>query len=189
MNDQPTILIIIGSIREGRNSLRVANYLERFIVENQLAQVEVADLKALNFPLFFERLQYLTAPPADLIAFSQQVKSADAVLIVTPEYNGGYPAALKNALDALYDEWQHKPVGLATVSSGSFGGAKVSTQVQSVLMSVGAMPIAKSFPVPQAQSNFDESGNPKDQAATDKRAGSFLKELLRAIAANRSLQS
>ena len=101
----PNIAIISASIRNGRKSHRVALYFQKYLEENKLATVEILDLNEYKFPLFEERLNYLKSPAADVIDFADKVRSADGIIIVTPEYNGGYPASLKNVIDLLTDEW------------------------------------------------------------------------------------
>ncbi len=172
------IAIISSSVRVGRKSHRVAHYFFNFIAENQLATVEILDLKELNFPVSEERLSRLTEPSESIKLFSEKVKNADAVIVVTPEYNHSIPASLKNAIDLLYDEWFRKPIGLATVSAGSFGGMNVLTQLQTIFLRVKAVPSSAIFPVPTVQNSFDENGVPADRAVTDKRAGTFVRELL-----------
>jgi len=68
-------------------------------------------------------------PTAAVLEFADKISNAVGVIIVTPEYNSGYPASLKNAMDLLYAEWRRKPVALATVSNGQFGGAQVTTSL------------------------------------------------------------
>ena len=118
----PHIAIISSSIRTGRNSHRVALYFKNYLETNQLATVELLDLQAYNFPLFEERLRLQNEPPVKVLEFAEKIKAAEGVIIVTPEYNGGYPASLKNVVDLLYDEWHRKPVAISTVSDGIFGG-------------------------------------------------------------------
>ena len=171
------IAIISGSIRTGRKSHHVAKYFEKYIKENKLAEAEILDLKEFDFPIFEERLAFQKNPSENLIAFSQKIKNADAVIIVSPEYNGGYPASIKNAIDVLVKEWYHKPVGLVSVSAGGFGGVNATALLQSVLMKIKAV-VPVTFPVPKVQENFDENGNAKDKEGTDKRAAAFMKELI-----------
>lgn len=171
------ITIISGSIREGRKSHHVALYFENYIRSNKLAEVEVVDLMECNFPLFTERLAFQKDPSTKAKLFSEKINGADGVIIVTPEYNGGYPASVKNAIDLLVKEWYHKPVGIVSVSSGGFGGVNATALLQSVLTKIKAVPVA-SFPVPKVEENFDEHGNAKDKEATDKRAAGFVKEIL-----------
>ena len=174
----PHIVIISSSVRIGRVSHRVALYFKKYIETNQLASIEILDLAVYNFPVFNERLSYQTNPSAETLDFAEKIKSADGVIIVTPEYNGGYPAALKNITDLLYDEWYRKPIAISTVSNGAFGGAQVITSLQFSLWKIRAWTVPAMFPVPKGQDAFDESGNPADKAGTDKRAASFVNELL-----------
>lgn len=120
------IKIISASIRDGKKSDRVALYLKNYITANNLAEAEVLDLSKYNFPLFTERFKFLKEVSSELSEFVGKVNHADAVIIVTPEYNGGYPAALKNIIDVLVDEWKHKPVAISTVSSGRLAALKAS---------------------------------------------------------------
>ncbi len=171
------IAIISGSIRTGRKSHHVALYFEKYIKENKLAEAEILDLKEFDFPVFEERLMYQKDPSAKAKLFSEKIIAADAVIIVSPEYNGGYPASIKNAIDLLVKEWYHKPVGLVSVSSGGFGGVNGMALLQSVLTKIKAVPVA-AFPVPKVEESFDEGGNAKDKEAADKRASAFMKEVL-----------
>lgn len=171
------IAIISGSIRMGRKSHHVALYFEKYIKENKLAEVEILDLKEFDFPIFEERLMYQKDPSAKAKLFSEKIIAADAVIIVSPEYNGGYPASIKNAIDLLVKEWYHKPIGLVSVSAGGFGGVNAMALLQSVLQKIKAV-VSVTFPVPKVEENFDENGNAKDKEATDKRAAAFMKELI-----------
>ena len=174
----PHISIISSSVRIGRNSHRVALYFRNYIEENNLATVEILDLNEYQFPLFEERLKYQKSPAENVLAFAQKVKSSDGIIIVTPEYNGGYPASLKNVIDLLYDEWQRKPVAISTVSDGPFGGSQVITSIQFTLWKIRALTVTAMFPVPKANESFDETGNPINKPFTDKRASIFIQELL-----------
>lgn len=174
----PHIAILSASVRTGRISHRVALFLKRFIEEKKLATVEIVDLNQYQFPIFHERLMYQESPPDDLLDYSRRIKEADGVIIVTPEYNGGYPASLKNAIDVLYPEWQKKPVAISTSSDGDFGGNQVITSIQFTLWKMHVMTVPVMFPNPRADQSYDESGNPVDKAGTEKRALYFVKELL-----------
>lgn len=177
----PHIALLSSSIRAGRKSHRVVLYFKNYLESNNLATVDVLDLKVYNFPLFDERLRLQKQPSVEMLDFADKVKSADGILIVTPEYNGGYPASLKNAIDLLYAEWRHKPVAFATVSEGAFGGAQVITSLQFTLWKIGASTVSASFPVPNISTAFDEAGNSSNPIETDKRAAVFIKELFRII--------
>lgn len=177
------IAIISSSIREKRNSHRVALYLKSFIEENRLADAEILDLQQYNFPLFTERLRYQSSPSHGMLDYAEKVKSADGIIIVVPEYNGGYPASLKNAIDLLTEEWRRKPVAISTVSDGVFGGTQVITSLQFSLWKLKAWTVPAMFPVIKVQESFDTDGNPTDKVETDKRADIFIRELLLCIMA------
>jgi NAD(P)H-dependent FMN reductase len=179
----PHIAIISASVRLKRNSHRVALYLSHFLEEKQLASASILDLAEYNFPVFTERLRLQPEPAAEIVAFAEKIKSADGVIIVTPEYNGGYPASLKNVIDLLYDEWRRKPVAFATVSAGSFGGMNVITSLQYSLWKMQAWTVPALYPVPKIAEAFNEQGEPLDKMATDKRTTRFIDELMWCIEA------
>jgi NAD(P)H-dependent FMN reductase len=184
----PHICIISSSVRTGRNSHRVALYFQKYLQENNLASAEILDLNAYNFPIFNERLRFQKDPAPGTLDFAEKIKSSDGVIIVTPEYNGGYPAALKNVVDLLYDEWHRKPVAISTVSDGIFGGTQVITSLQFSLWKIRAWTVPVMFPVPKANVAFDEAGNATDKEGTDKRAFAFTKEILWCIEAGNRMK-
>ncbi len=182
----PHIAIIAASVRSGRQSIRVARFFQRFI-NNGRGSAEILDLQSYAFPLFEERLRFMENPPDNALDFANRVKSADGVVIVTPEYNGGYPASIKNAIDLLYPEWYKKPVGISTVSDGVFGGTQVITSLQFTLWKMRAWTIPAMFPVPSVGEKFSEDGSVLD-AGMEKRADVFVKELLWCIEARARMQ-
>jgi NAD(P)H-dependent FMN reductase len=184
----PHIIVLSSSVRLGRNSHRVALFFKNFVESKNLATAEVIDLNAYQFPVFNERLKYQKDPAPNVIEFAGKVKAADGLIIVTPEYNGGYPAALKNVVDLLYDEWQRKPIAISTVSDGSFGGTQVITSLQFSLWKIRAWTVAAMFPVPKVREAFDESGKPADVAGVEKRATIFVNELLWCIEAKKRME-
>ena len=185
----PTIAILSASVRTGRESDRVTRFFERFIKENKFAETDVIDLKAYNFRVFEERLSHMSKPDVQVLEFAERIKKADAVLIVTPEYNGGYPASLKNVIDLLYAEWQKKPIAIATVSNGAFGGSQVITSLVFSLWKIRAWVVPAMFPVPNVEKSYSEEGVPADEVAVNKRATVFLKEILWCIEAKTRMQT
>ncbi len=184
----PHVAIIAASVRTGRKSNRVALYLKNYIEQAKLASVDVLDLQEFNFPVFNERLTYLQDPSPAVVEFSERFKAAQGIIVVTPEYNGGYPASLKNVIDLLTGEWKRKPVAISTVSDGDFGGTQVITSLQFSLWKIKAWTVPAMFPVPRVHQSFNEQGIPADKEATDKRAASFLNELLWCIEAKDRMQ-
>ena len=184
----PHIAIISASVRKGRQSHRVALYFQQYFKDHNLGTTEILDLKEYNFPVFDERLRHQQDPTPQMLDFAQRIISADGVIIVTPEYNGGYPAALKNVTDFLYDEWHRKPIAISTASDGVFGGTQVITSLQWSLWKIRAWTVPAMFPVPKVQDSFDETGVPTDKSATDKRAKNFTGELLWCIEAKSRME-
>lgn len=184
----PHIAIISSSIRIGRNTHRVALFFERYITENKLASTEILDLREYDFPVFEERLRNLESPPEKALEFAEKIKKADAVIVATPEYNGGYPASLKNVIDLLYDEWRRKPIGLVTVSAGPFGGAQVMRAIQFTFWKMHAWVVPAMFAVPKVASSYDEQGNPTDKESSEKHASNFMEEVLWCIKAKQKMQ-
>jgi NAD(P)H-dependent FMN reductase len=140
-------------------------------------ETELLDLLEYDFPIMEERLRFTETPPPGLREFGDKIARADALVIVTPEYNNGYPGVLKNALDYLLPEYQRKPIAIVTVSAGGFGGINCLAQLRLVALGMGAIPIPASLPVSRVQDSFDDEGNPLD-ASYEKRAASFIDEVL-----------
>lgn len=184
-----TIAIISASVRTGRNSQRVALYFQNYITEHSIATVKILDLYSYKFPIFEERLRFLPNPPTQVLQFAEEIKNSDAVIIVTPEYNGGYPASLKNVIDLLYAEWKRKPIAIATVSDGDFGGSQVITSLLFTLWKIGAWVVPAKFPVPNIEKTYNEKGQPSDKEKTDKRAKTFLDELIWCAEAKKKMKT
>lgn len=183
------ISIISASVRNGRNSHRVALYFKNYLEEHQLANAQIIDLKAYGFPIFEERLKFVPNPSPAMLQLAEEVSKTDGIIIVTPEYNGGYPASLKNVIDLLYAEWKRKPIAIATVSAGAFAGSQVITSLQFSLWKIGALVVPAMFPVPTVAQTFDEHGKPADPTTTDKRAAAFIGELTWWMEAKQKMES
>jgi NAD(P)H-dependent FMN reductase len=183
----PHIAIISSSVRTGRNSHRITLYFKHFLAEKKLASAEILDLHEYNFPLFEERLRFLQSPSEAALDFAERIKAADGVIIVTPEYNGGYPASLKNVIDLITEEWFRKPVAISTVSAGNFGGTQAITSLQFSLWKMHACTVPSMFPVAKVHESYDANGVPSDKEVTDKRATIFIHELLWYVEANRRM--
>ncbi len=135
------IPVLVGSVRRGRQSIKVARFASKRL-EQAGAVAPLLDLRDLDLPIMEERLHMRDDPPAGLVRFSESVRSADALVVVSPEYNGSMPGVLKNALDYIYGEWSRKPVGIVTVSAGGFGGVQVHNHLQLLFLRVKALPVA-----------------------------------------------
>ena len=182
----PHIAILSASIRPDRKSHRVALYFEKYLADNKLATTEIIDLREYNFPIFNDTLRNQKNPDLKTLEYAKKIDSAHGVIIVTPEYNGGMPASLKNAIDVLYDEWRHKPTGIVTVSSGPFAGNQCLVSLQFTLWKMKVWTITEMFSVPNVGETYSEEGIPKDKEATDKLAQVFVKELMWCVKADTS---
>src|SRR5579884_1437944 len=171
------IPVILGSIRRGRESVKVAKFALDRLKSIEGVHTKLLDLKAINLPLMEERLRFRDDPPESVVQFSSIMERADSVVIVTPEYNNGYPGVLKNALDYLKDEYKRKPFGIITVSSSAFGGILCLASLRQVILHLGGVPIPAILPVSHVQSSFEEHGVPSDPAMR-RRADHFFAELL-----------
>jgi NAD(P)H-dependent FMN reductase len=119
------IPIILGTGREGRVSEKAAKYVESAVLAAG-HMVEIIDPRDYGF-IFTDR----SSPRGDV--YRNKIKEANAFIIVTPEYNHGYPGDLKILLDTAYKEYFYKPVGICGVSAGPFGGIRAIEQLKPVL--------------------------------------------------------
>lgn len=128
----PTVLVIMGSVRKERRNPAIAEWIIHFAREDAGIRYELIDLVDWNLPMDDEPAVPATGHYMEehTRAWSTKVGAAAGFLIVTPQYNWGYPAPLKNALDHLYREWQGKP--LAIISYGEHGGTKCAAQLRQV---------------------------------------------------------
>ncbi len=94
------------------------------------------------------------------VRWSELVRSYDGFVFVFPQYNWGYPAVLKNALDFLYDEWANKPAGL--VSHGSHGGGLAAMQLRQVLQGLHIRNTETNIEIKTAEAMLTDGGNFRD---------------------------
>lgn len=157
------IPIVLGSTRVGRQSLKVARFILSTMTGDPRFKTELLDLGDYDFPIMEQRLSEMQIVPPGLQSFSDKLEQADGLVIVSPEYKGGVPGVLKNALDYLQPGvFRRKPVGICTVSSGGFGGLNCLMQLRLTILALGGVPIPNSLPVSRVQEHFDECGRPRD---------------------------
>src|SRR5579859_3807136 len=171
------IPIIAGSTRRDRQSIKVARFVLARLQQREGVQTELLDLLEYNFPIMEERLHRRDDPPPRLQEFGDKIGRADALIIVSPEYNNGYPGVLKNAFDYLLPEYERKPVGIATVSAGGFGGINCLAQLRLVVLGAGAFAIPELLPVSNVHESFNDDGT-SNNPHYEKRCGAFLDDVL-----------
>jgi NAD(P)H-dependent FMN reductase len=137
------ILVIIGSVRARRIGPVIAHWVAAVGRETGLETLEVVDLR--DWPLPMDGEPGIPAAGGDYAldhsrAWSRRIDEADAFVFVSPQYNWGYPAALKNALDHLYREWAGKPALIITY--GGRGGDRCAAQLRQVLEGLHMTPVA-----------------------------------------------
>lgn len=158
------IAIISGSNRVVRMSHTVAEYLQTLAqVHPKVSDVTMLDVKHYNFPVMEERHGRLENPPAGLNEFQNHLLDCDALIIVTPEYNGGMAGSLKNTLDYFRKEFERKPMAAVTVSSGSFGGINALHQLWHWMLYVGAIVSPTKLMVSQVNDAFAPDGTTTDE--------------------------
>ena len=172
------ISIISSSVRTDRKSHHVALYFQKYLIENKLANVSILDLKEYDFPIFEDKFSVMKKPSKNIIDFRNKIVASDGIIIVTPEYNGSFPASLKNAIDLLYEEWNHKPIAISTVSGGIYGGTQCLQALQFVLWKMKSWTMTATFLVSEVQKKYDDQGNSLNKVESDKFAAVFIKELI-----------
>jgi len=161
------IPVILGSVREGRKSIWPAKLMVEKLTSAGAA-TQLVDFKELPLPFLDcpeEPSHYSKVYPNENVQrWSGIADAADGFIIVTPEYNHGYPAVLKNALDWLYPEFDHKPVGLVGVSNGAVGGARVIEQLRPIIENFSMHAVRETVMFAKVQDVFDTQGNLLDQS-------------------------
>ncbi len=160
------IAVIVGSTRPTRVGRDIADWLAKQAASTPNATFQIVDLKEINLP-FLEEKQTPQSGVYELEAtkkWKALVDTFDAYIFVTPEYNAGYPAPLKNAIDYLSAEWDNKPATI--VSYGWSGGASASAQLKQVLERL-KMRLTKTSPALSfGPDTFDEKAQLKDVHAS-----------------------
>jgi NAD(P)H-dependent FMN reductase len=182
--------IIIGSNRPGRTGDQVGAWFAAIARAHPGFDVHVADLAELDLPFLDEPTPAIDGEPYQhrhTRRWSAITAAADAFVIVTPEYNQGYPAALKNALDYLYTEWQDKPVAFVSYGMTS-GGMRAVAQLKPVVSALGMVPVNAGVVV-HLRTAFTADGHLAPTAALQAAAEGTLAELARVTPALASLRT
>jgi NAD(P)H-dependent FMN reductase len=186
--DRPVLQIVIASTRPGRVGPAFARWFVDVAKQEDLFELEVVDLAEVNLPFMDEphhpRLhRYEHQHTKD---WSATVSRADAFVFVTPEYNYGYNAVLKNALDFLHDEWADKPVGFLSYG-GVAAGTRSVQQLKQVVTALRMVPVVEAVNVPFAAQFLDADREVRPNDAMILGAEGMLRELARLTALLRRL--
>ena len=164
------IPIVLGTARQGRQSENVVRFVFEQTKKRADVETELIDVRKLPMRLDDAGEQMKDA------AFSATIERCDGLIIVTPEYNHGYPGLLKHALDMNLKEYIHKAVGICGVSVGPFGGTRVIEGLLPVMRELGLVTIFEDVNFGNVRNIFDEQGKLLDQAYV-RRVDKFLNEL------------
>ena len=165
------IPVILGTTRKGRMSEHAARFIHGELKKQNGVTSELIDIRALPLPVDDAGEGVKDA------GFSAKMNAADALVIVTPEYNHSFPGLLKHVLDSCLKEYIHKAVGIVGVSAGPFSGARVIENFLPVLRELGLVAIFWDVNFGNVSKVFDPSGKLLDEGYV-RRTDKFLKELM-----------
>ena len=170
LNNMLHIKLIVGSTRRGRFSEHLVPWIESTVGTNERVALETLDLRDYPMPFYDQPGspagvsdgQY----PNEIVrAWAAKIAEADAVIVITPEYNRSISAVLKNAIDSIYREWNNKPLGIVTY--GSIGGARAAEQFRLIAIELQMAPIRSAVHIQAPWGLRDEQGALKDGALDD----------------------
>ena len=167
-------LVIVGSVREGRFGPVPAHWVAHHAAARPDLEVDVVDLAEDPLPLVLPESDENL--PSAVAGLGQKLAAADAVVVVTPVYNRGYPASLKNAIDWFHDEWAATPVGFVSYG-GRTGGVEAVEQLRTVFVELHTMTIRNVLSFPDFWEAFTDAGELVDPVRGRAAADGFLDQL------------
>ncbi len=165
------IPVILGTSRQGRMSEHVARFVTEEVGKGEEITTQLIDIRELHLPVN-DAGESIKDP-----GFSDICNRADGFVIVTPEYNHGYPGLLKHVLDSNLKEYIHKAVGIVGVSAGPWGGTRAIQNLLPVMRELGLVTIFWDGNFSSVQKVFDSDGKLLDHAYS-RRLDKFIKELI-----------
>jgi NAD(P)H-dependent FMN reductase len=186
----PRLAVIIASTRPGRVGLPVGEWVAGKVRAHGAFELDVVDLAEQRLPLMDEpnhpRLRRYEN--AHTHAWSERMEAADAYVLVMPEYNHGFTAPLKNAIDYLHEEWRYKPVGFVSYG-GIAAGTRAMQMLKPVLVALKMTPVLEAVNVPFVAQFIDDEDVFRPNEVLDQAAGAMLDELVKVEAALRPLRA
>jgi NAD(P)H-dependent FMN reductase len=155
------ILVLYGSYRSDRAGIRLARYLVQRLTERGEAP-ELIDAKAVGLPILdrmYKEYPQGEAPP-EMEALADKIRTADAFLFVTGEYNWGVQPGLKNLTDHFLEEWFWRPAAIASYSAGRLSGARSNIAWHATLSEMGMVVISSTLTVGPIAQTLDPDGHP-----------------------------
>lgn len=170
------IEIISGSPRKESGSHRLALFLRKHLTEQTTHTVNMLDVRDWNLPLLQQVFTSVDTTPPAFRPLAERMFAADAFMLVTPEYNGGYSPALQNLLDH-FPKQNHKAFGIATASPGAMGGIRASQQLLLLIPALFGVASPYMLVTPEVDKKFDAEGNLTDPGF-EKAIEVFVREFL-----------
>ncbi|MFN3489406.1 MAG: NADPH-dependent FMN reductase [Emticicia sp.] len=170
------IEIISGSPRHASVTVRVAKFLQKLLSETTAHEVSLLDVRDFPLPAIQKVWTSLETVPEEWKELGERVFSADAFILVTPEFNGSYSPAMKNLLDH-FPKQSHKPFGIVTASVGAMGGMRASQQMLLLIGALFGIVSPQMLVTPLVDKKFDAEGNLLDEGFL-KSIEVFVKEYL-----------
>jgi len=170
------IAVVVGSVRTDRFCTTPSQWIADQAAKWDNVEVDLIDLADHQCPTVLNGNDPDAGLPEPVKALGERLKRADAFIVVSPVYNRSYPAALKNAIDWFYSEWQLKPVGLVSYG-GITGGLHAIEHLRVVFGEFNAVVLRDSIMFANFWDKFDHDGRPVDIEGTDKLAGSLIGQL------------
>ncbi|WP_405780976.1 NADPH-dependent FMN reductase [Streptomyces sp. NBC_00859] len=170
------LTVVVASNRAGRFGPTVADWFLSHVRPRADLTLDVVDLAEVDLPTALSR----NPPPEvrDVLArVGPQLDSADAFVVLTPEYNHSFPASLKNLIDWHFGQWQAKPVGFVSYG-GVSGGLRAVEQLRQVFAELHAVTVRDTVSFHHAHGHFDEDGTHKDPQAAEAAAKVMLDQLV-----------
>jgi NAD(P)H-dependent FMN reductase len=177
MPDTPHIQIILGSTRDQRRGEPVSRWLAGLAAARGDMSAELLDLASFELPFLSGATPPMSPNARDEAAraWAAKVSAADGYVLVVPEYNHGYPAAIKNALDHLFVEWNRKPVTFVSYG-GLAGGARAVEQLRQVAIELEMVPLRRQVAIARIWERITANGELHD--APDAEAQVMLDDLV-----------
>jgi NAD(P)H-dependent FMN reductase len=177
-------MVVIASTRPGRVGLPVGRWFDSFARAHSDFEVELVDLAELGLPFMDEpnHPRFHDYTHAHTKEWGARVEAADAFAFVMPEYNHGFNAPLKNAIDFLHVEWQHKPVGLVSYG-GVAAGTRAAQMLKPVLVGLKMTPLVEAVSIPFVARFIDDDGELQANDVMEQAAEAMLDELMRVAGA------
>jgi NAD(P)H-dependent FMN reductase len=187
---QPTLQIIIASTRPGRVGPSVATWFHDRAVTHGGFNVELIDLAEVSLPMFDEpkHPRFGEYVHEHTKAWSATIQRGDAFVFVIPEYNYGFNAAIKNAIDYLNREWLYKPLGFVTYG-GVAAGTRAMQMLKQVTSALKLVPMTEAVNIPFVQQFLDEDRVLQANEVMETAAKAMLDELARWTSATAHLRA